>query len=125
MSSLQKKILKNRTRIDTSKYKTLEALLYEWIKQKRSLGICISGPIIKEKALYFNEELKGAVSFKASEGWLEKIKKIFGIRQVNVQGERLSADKNGLFVKSHPEKTLLLAEEKKHQVISNQRNGSQ
>ena len=69
--------------------------MYEWIKQKRGLGICISGPIIKEKALYFNEELKGPVSFKASEGWLEKFKKRFGIRQVSVQGERLSADNNG------------------------------
>jgi len=51
--------------------------------------------MIQEKALFFNHQLGGPDSFKASQGWLEKFKRRFGIRQISVQGESLSANKDG------------------------------
>ena len=93
--SPKKKRFKKRTRVDSGKNVDLEDLLYEWIKQKRSLGIVISGPLIQEKALFFNQQLGGSETFKASRGWLAKFKARFGIRQLSVQGERMSADTEG------------------------------
>lgn len=51
--------------------------------------------MLKEKARYFNRELGGPDSFKASEGWVDRFKKRYEIRQISVQGESLSADTGG------------------------------
>jgi len=141
VSLSKKKVLRHRTRLDAGKHANLEELLFQWLKQKRSLGISIAGPMIQEKALFFNHQLGGPDSFKASQGWLEKFKRRFGIRQISVQGESLSANKDGatqfqkelkniiengqysleniynadetgLYVKMLPKKTLALMDEK-------------
>ncbi|XP_033224855.1 jerky protein homolog [Belonocnema kinseyi] len=92
LQSPKMKLFKDRTRIDSGKNADLEKVLFELIKMKRSLGVNISGPVLQEKALSINEQLGGSPEFRASKGWLGRFKKRFGIRQLSVQGERLSAD---------------------------------
>lgn len=76
----------------TAKDNSLEDAMFLWFSQRRSLGEPISGPLICEKALYFNEKLGGPADFKASTGWLKNFKSRHGIRELNVQGEKLSSD---------------------------------
>ena len=48
---------------------------------------------MQEKVLKFYEEFqKGEPGFTASVGWLDRWKKRYGNRQVNVCGKKLSAD---------------------------------
>ncbi|XP_054720160.1 jerky protein homolog-like [Uloborus diversus] len=70
----------------------LDATLYKWFVQKRCEGIPLSGPMIQEKALILNSKLGGSDDFKASSGWLEKFKIRHGIRQLNIEGEKLSGN---------------------------------
>ena len=141
LTSTEKQLFKKKTRIDRGQNAKLENILFNWIKQKRSLGVSLSGPLIKKKAQFFHQQLGGTATFKASQGWLGRFKARFGIRQLSVQGERLSADteavvecqeaiqkviaegqyskdnvynadETGLYSKSLPTKTLALADEK-------------
>jgi hypothetical protein len=70
----------------------LEDAMYIWFTQRRSLGEPISGPMLCEKALQFNKSLEGPADFKASAGWLNNFKKRHGIRELEIQGEKLSSD---------------------------------
>ena len=72
--------------------KALEDAMYMWFTQRRSLGEPISGPLICEKALQFNEQLNGPKDFKASSGWLKNFKSRHGIRELDIEGEKLSSD---------------------------------
>ncbi|XP_043254135.1 jerky protein homolog-like [Colletes gigas] len=72
------------------KNKNVDDAVFQWFLQNRDKGVPISGPILCEKALEFNEKLKGNPNFKASSGWLEKFKSRHGIRELNVSGEKLS-----------------------------------
>lgn len=76
----------------TANDSSLEDAMFLWFSQRRSLGEPVSGPLICEKALYFNEKLGGPSDFKASTGWLKNFKSRHGIRELNVQGESLSSD---------------------------------
>lgn len=76
----------------TAKNSALEDAMYIWFTQRRSLGEPISGPLICEKAIQMNEKLGGPTDFKASSGWLKNFKMRHGIRELDVQGEILSAD---------------------------------
>ena len=71
-----------------------KALLYAWFIQQRSTGTPISGPLLQEKAKHFSTQLNTETAdreFKASTGWLEKFKTRHGIRNLSIQGEKLSA----------------------------------
>lgn len=70
----------------------LDDTVYKWFTQKRSQGEPISGPILCEKAIQFNEKLGGPSNFQASTGWLKRFKSRHGVRQLQIQGEKLSAD---------------------------------
>ncbi|XP_023312436.1 jerky protein homolog-like [Anoplophora glabripennis] len=65
---------KNRKRLKLANNMALEAALYLWFTQRRSLGEPISGPLLCEKALDFNKQLNGSPDFNASSGWLAKFK---------------------------------------------------
>lgn len=65
--------------------------LYLWFTQRREQGLPMSGPLLKEKALHFNKELGNDDDFKASEGWLESWKNRYGVRKLQISGEKLSA----------------------------------
>lgn len=82
--------LKKRKIMKTAANEALETALHLWFVQKRSEGIPLSGPMI-EKALFFNTKLNGDSSFKASSGWLDNFKNRHGIRQLNIEGEQMSA----------------------------------
>ena len=71
--------------------KVIVMAVYIWFKQKRMEGVPISGA---EKVVDFSETLNGEESgFKASEGWKWQFCRRHGIRQLSMQGEKLSADK--------------------------------
>ncbi|MFS1564304.1 MAG: hypothetical protein ACL7AX_13000 [Candidatus Arsenophonus phytopathogenicus] len=71
---------------------TVDDAVFKWFVQKRSQGQPISGPILCEKALRFNEMLNGPKDFKASTGWLRNFKARHGIRELEIQGEKMSSD---------------------------------
>lgn len=72
--------------------KTNEAT-YVWFQQQRNKGMSLSGPIIQAKAEILAKKFpEEAEKFKASEGWLHRFKERFGIRQLSLSGEKLSAD---------------------------------
>lgn len=49
-------------------------------------------PIIMAKAGEMNKNLDGDPNFKVSMGWLDKFKFRYGIRQLDISGEKLSAN---------------------------------
>ena len=48
----------------------INTLVWKWFQDATARRINVSGPLIKEKALKFAEDL-GIASFKASNGWLD------------------------------------------------------
>lgn len=85
--SSSRKSMKTATNVD------LENAVFKWFLQQRSLGNPISGPILCEKAKIFAEKL-GNATFKASNGWLRNFKSRHGVRELDLSGEKLSADPN-------------------------------
>lgn len=82
------------TRKTMKKPKTelLEDAVFTWFMQNRASGLPISGPLLCEKALYFNKKLGGDSSFVARSGWMRNFKSRHGIRQIEIHGEKLSAN---------------------------------
>ncbi|XP_070550400.1 jerky protein homolog-like [Ptychodera flava] len=133
---VKRKIMK--TAIDEA----LQKSVLTWFTQERRRGTLLAGQIITEKAKWFDEQLHGEQSqFKASTGWLKNFQQRHGIRQISVQGEKLSsneskvepfirklheiiekesytpeqlynADESGLYWKLLPRKTLAASSEK-------------
>ncbi|XP_028658938.1 jerky protein homolog-like [Erpetoichthys calabaricus] len=124
-----------------SKFDDLDRAVFEWSKQKRAEGCPVSGPLLLEKAKWFHCKMKIPEPFAASQGWLQCFKSRHGIRQLDIQGEKLSsdsdaaalyvtefkrlveahdlspeqlynADETGLYWKALPSKTLVSKEEK-------------
>ncbi|XP_046629071.1 jerky protein homolog-like [Neodiprion virginianus] len=81
-----------RKALKSAQNPVLDKALSEWFTQTRSLGQPISGPILCEKALDLNNRIGGSSDFKASSGFLKNFKTRHGIRELQVQGETLSAD---------------------------------
>ncbi|XP_058809944.1 jerky protein homolog-like [Phymastichus coffea] len=110
----------------------------------------ISGDVLKAKALELNKFVWEAADFKASNGWLEKFKKRYQIRQLSMQGDKLSSDnvaaenfketlhsylkekgytedevynanETGLFFKSLPKKTLAAGYERQPSGLKEQK----
>ncbi|XP_068735338.1 jerky protein homolog-like [Montipora capricornis] len=94
----------------------LDQALYTWFIQQRSTGTPISGRLLQEKAKHFslqlheNGESPDHESFKASTGWFNKFKNRHGIRNLSIQGEKLSAAEET--VKPFLEKLQKVIEEK-------------
>ena len=70
----------------------LEEALYLWFIQKRSQGTAISGPLLAEKAYELHQKMELDSEFTASKGWLWRFCKRHRIRELSLQGEKLSAD---------------------------------
>lgn len=75
---------KKRKTMKMAKHSAVDDALYIWSTQKRSQGVPLSGPLLTEKALFFNQKLTEDSTFKASQGWLEKFKHRHGIRELNI-----------------------------------------
>lgn len=73
----------------------LDKALYTWFIQQRTAGTPISDPLLQEKTKHFRSQLHvenaNGKTFKASTGWLEKFKNHYGLRNLCIQGEKLSA----------------------------------
>ncbi|GFV11719.1 jerky-like protein [Trichonephila clavipes] len=57
-------------------------------------GDPILGPLFFEKALERKEKLSGFADFKDITGWLKNFKSHHGIRELQIESESLSGDKN-------------------------------
>lgn len=90
MESIDAQPNKRKT-MKMAKNSSIDDALYLWFTQKRSQGVPLSGPLLAEKAMFFSQKMDENSTFKASQGWLEKFKHRHGIRELNIQGEQLSA----------------------------------
>ena len=77
----------------------LDQALYLWFVQKRSQNIPVSGPLLTEKALQLHallheSNMESVTEFKASKGWLWRFCNRHAIRQLSLQGEKLSSSEN-------------------------------
>ena len=70
----------------TSIYATVNKHLYEWYTLACSKNIYPGGPQLIEKGLQIAAKL-GVIGFKGSNGWLEKWKNKYNVKQLKVIGE--------------------------------------
>ena len=92
------KIPKRKT-MKKAEYEKLNKVLFLWFTQQRTKGMPLSGPILQEKAKMLAEMLgEDGKGFNASSGWLDRFKNRYGIRQLNLSGEKLSADQDAVNV---------------------------
>jgi len=77
--------------------KTSEALVvkvkFEWFSKTRSYNISVSGPFLQEKAREVANKV-GLESFKASNGWLRKLRERHNISFKRISSEGNSVDTN-------------------------------
>jgi len=85
------KIPKKQKRLRQSENEEIDKAMWMWFNTKRATGIPLTGPLIKAQALRFKNEF-GKDKFNASNGWLRTWKNRYGIRAVNICGEKLSAN---------------------------------
>uniref|UniRef100_A0A2A4K1H2 HTH CENPB-type domain-containing protein n=1 Tax=Heliothis virescens TaxID=7102 RepID=A0A2A4K1H2_HELVI len=74
----------------------MENALYMWFTQRRYNCTPISGEILKAKAIEFYQKITHKDDFRASDGWLDKFKKRFGIRLLTISGEKVSSDESAV-----------------------------
>ncbi|XP_065658063.1 tigger transposable element-derived protein 4-like [Hydra vulgaris] len=79
--------LTKRVKLDT--YYQVNKAVLKWFKRMRADNVPINGLLVKEKALYFAKELSFE-NFQASDGWLDKFKKKYGISFKTISGEAKS-----------------------------------
>lgn len=84
--------IKNKVELKGSTFQQLDEALSKWFLLKRSEGVPISGPMCAKQAEIFHKRLKIKEPFNASSGWLHRFKKRRGIRELTIQGEKLSGD---------------------------------
>lgn len=78
-----------RQTLKSSKFPKMEKTLYEWFLDQRDKHFFVSGEMIKEKAKFIHSQTTGTdKQFTASEGWLQRFKKRFGIRFQKFIGEK-------------------------------------
>lgn len=84
--------LKRRKTMKKSTYEDLDKALLEWFNNQRAQGTPINGPICAAKAKEFFNSLGLEGPFEASSGWLTRFKQRHGIRELDIQGEKLSGN---------------------------------
>lgn len=77
-------------------YAELNKALYEWYIHTCAVDVCPGGPRITEKALEIAAQM-GKTEFKGSNGWLEKWKKRYNIKQISLRTNQ-AGDLHGLTV---------------------------
>jgi hypothetical protein len=92
-----KKTLSCRKTVHRAKDDNLDKALKKWFLQERDKGSPISGDIIIEQAKIFhailNKDSDPDKNFNPTEGFISKFTKRHGIREISIQGEKLSANK--------------------------------
>ena len=71
------------------KYHTLNEILYEWYKRCCGSNIYPNGTLLKEEAMAIKGQLQNSDfdDFKASDGWLDRWKSTYSIRECRIVGE--------------------------------------
>ena len=93
--------LSTRKRSHSSNFSNINTALYSWYSLACSRNIHPGGPQLIEKARQIAEQL-GVENFKGTHGWIDKWKKRYNIKQMNVCGE--SGDVQGETVSSWMER---------------------
>jgi hypothetical protein len=89
----------DRKTLKKSDFEKVNEALFMWFTQQREKGMPLTGPLLQEKAKMLAELLGDeGRDFCASSGWLDRFKKRYGIRQLNLCGEKLSADPDAVDV---------------------------
>lgn len=86
--------MKKQKTLKKSTYDDLDKALLEWFNKQRALGNPVNGPIcaVKAKEVFTSLGLQGP--FDASSGWLSRFKSRHGIRELDIQGEKLSSNED-------------------------------
>ena len=81
--NFQGKGFRHLKRENHEKYKAINTILYKQFKKWEASGIYVSGSLLKEEAMNIKDLLNKTDlnDFKASEGWLDKWKLSYGIRE--------------------------------------------
>ena len=87
--NFQGKGFKHLKRENHQKYNAINTILYKGSKKCESSGIYVSGSLLKEEAMNIKDLLNNPDlnDFKASEGWLDKWKLSYGIREKQISDE--------------------------------------
>ena len=86
--------MKRRKTMKTGTHSKVDEALFLWFQQIRAKGMPVSGALLQAQAVKFHEKIeKGSTEFTASQGWLDRWKKRYGVRQLNISGESLSGDR--------------------------------
>ena len=87
--NFQGKGFKHLKREKHQKCKAINTILYKWFKKCEASGIHVSGSLLKEEAMDIKDFLNNPDlnDFKASEGWLDKWKLSYGIREKQISDE--------------------------------------
>ncbi|XP_048194687.1 jerky protein homolog-like [Perognathus longimembris pacificus] len=85
-------LMKNRKTLHRAKNEDLDRVLIEWIRQRRSKDMPLSGLLVMKQARIYHEELNIESECAYSEGWLQKFKKRHGIKYLKMYGEKESVD---------------------------------
>ena len=80
-------------RLRKATFNDIEDALLLWLKQARTCGVPVGGPLLKEKANQLAIEL-GHEGFACSDGWLDRFKKRREVTFRMVSGEANSVPKN-------------------------------
>lgn len=84
--------MKKRKAMKLSTYEHLDTAPFEWIAQLRNEGTPIPDPILASKSEHFHKLLGIEGTFNAFYGWLTRFKQRHGIREIALQGVKLSSD---------------------------------
>ena len=88
------KVLKETKTLREGSHAQLDQALYIWFRQKRELGIPVTGPLLLEQAKFFFSQIYPSEGeFKASTGFQWRFCKRFGINSLAIFGEKNSSDK--------------------------------
>ena len=128
-----------RQRLRAGSYEKLDQAIFKWLLTVRSRDVAVSALILKTKALDFAEKMS-IDNFHASDGWLDRWKKLYNVSFKKISGEGnactdemtaswaettlptmlskyelnqiYNADEFGLFYRAQPERSLHLKDER-------------
>jgi hypothetical protein len=85
-----------KLRSKEAKHTQMEEALYVWFRQMQGRDMALTEEIIREKAKQLGGQLNVPDSFGYSAGWLQKFKKLYGIKSYVLHGEAGSANQEGI-----------------------------
>jgi hypothetical protein len=91
----EQKVMKNMKTLHRAKNEVLDRVLIEWVRQRRSERMPLTGLMVMKQARKYHEELNIEGECEYSEGWTQKLKKRHGVKYLKICGEKASADYEG------------------------------